>query len=227
KIVHRDIKPSNIFLEDRGGALPWVKVLDFGAGKFSQSISSNTGITQAGELIGTWHYMAPEQAMGEEVDVRMDIYAMGSLMYEMLTGQLPFDDSNMQSFLMAKMMQPPGPIPPELEVPEGLKEIIFKALSTQPAERYPSAEAMVEALLPFAPDMVGTGTHPRQHETEPSQTPADVKPPDASKAAPEAATPAPGLAGLPQPLLIMVGLIVAIVVIALVVAVVYLVGPSA
>ncbi|MBH24043.1 MAG: hypothetical protein CMH57_06260 [Myxococcales bacterium] len=233
-IIHRDIKPSNIFLEDRGGPVPWVKVLDFGAGKFSGSVAGNTGVTQAGELIGTWHYMAPEQAMGEAVDTRMDIYAMGSLMYEMLTGELPFDDSNMQSFLMDKMMNPPRPIPPELGVPEGLRAILFKALEKNPDDRYQTADAMVEALLPFAPDMVGTGAHRMVDSSSSgvhapgavssSVTPAPEPPAPAPTPQPSQTSASAGPFGLPRPLVLMLGLLVLIILIALGGALVLLTG---
>ena len=142
-LLHRDIKPDNVWLLSDG----LVKVLDFGIVHFSAAQT----LTQEGDALGTPEYMSPEQIMGEELDARCDVYAVGILVYELITGHPPFTGPNPVTIIYKQMEEDPTP-PGQLsgDLPIGLERIILKAISKERAERYPSAARMreeMEALL--------------------------------------------------------------------------------
>lgn len=144
-IVHRDLKPENIFLARREGQNDFVKLLDFGIAKM-QHVQNR--ITRAGTIFGTPHYMSPEQAAGAEVDPRTDIYSLGIILYEMLTGGVPFDAENPMGLLTQHMYNEPVPLTrldsPSQEVPLGVDAIVLKCLAKKPHGRYAS---MAEVVL--------------------------------------------------------------------------------
>jgi serine/threonine-protein kinase len=139
-VVHRDIKPDNVLLErSTGRAL----VMDFG---IARSVAAS-GLTQVGEALGTPHFMSPEQAAGEKVDGRSDLYSLGVVGYFGLTGRLPFDGDTVQAVMVAHISQPVPPIArfrPDL--PQALASAIEHCLAKAPEERFPTGEALVEAL---------------------------------------------------------------------------------
>ena len=143
-IVHRDMKPDNVFLISRGHTRNFVKVLDFGIAKVGGASSK---LTKTGMVFGTPHYMSPEQAAGQSVDARTDIYALGVIMYEMCTGKVPFDADTFMGILTKHMFEPPRP-PTELGHAElgPLEPVILKALSKKPEQRYQSMDELLADL---------------------------------------------------------------------------------
>ncbi len=150
-IVHRDMKPENVFLVLRDG-VPVVKVLDFG---ISKAGSGDAHLTKTGMIMGTPSYMAPEQARGEKVDLRADVYAIGALLYHALTGQRPFDSDDPAATLsMVLTEEPPRPRALSPQVPEGLELVVQRAMAKDARERYQTTGELDLALLPFD---AGTG----------------------------------------------------------------------
>jgi serine/threonine-protein kinase len=146
RIVHRDVKPDNIVLIDTTAMRDFVKVLDFGVAKLSRE--NVEGLTVAGAILGTLSYMAPEQARGEELDGRADVYSVGACMYHALTGKKPFDKRQKAELYAAVLMEPPAPLAslcPEAD--RRLVAIVERAMEKKPADRYASAEEMVSALV--------------------------------------------------------------------------------
>jgi serine/threonine protein kinase len=147
-IVHRDVKPENVFL---AGPNATVKVLDFGISKVSET---GDGLTKTGTVMGTPDYMAPEQARGDRVDARADIYAVGAILYRALTGRKPFEGSDPMAILTAVLTQEPErPSTLEPSIPLSLELVVQRTMAKNPSERFPSMDALEHALEPFdAPD---------------------------------------------------------------------------
>ncbi|MEO8878618.1 MAG: serine/threonine-protein kinase, partial [Polyangiaceae bacterium] len=145
-IVHRDMKPENVFMIARDG-MAHVKVIDFG---ISKSGTGETHLTRTGMIIGTPAYMAPEQARGDKVDVRADVYATGALLYTMLTGHRPFESDDPTATLTLVLTEEPRR-PRELQehIPEGLELIVQRAMAKNPADRYQTMIEFDGALAQF------------------------------------------------------------------------------
>lgn len=141
-IVHRDVKPQNIILLQNGN----IKVTDFGIARFSRSDTR----TMTEKAIGSVHYISPEQARGEVTDEKADIYSVGVMMYEMLTGQLPFQsDSAVSVAIMQLQADPRRPRDLNPQIPMGLEQITMRAMQKNPMERYQSAAEMLRDLDAF------------------------------------------------------------------------------
>ncbi len=146
-VVHRDIKPANVVLETRDGATA-VKVVDFGLAKFEEVLSSSDGpLTKADAIFGTPTYMSPEQCMGNTVDARSDVYALGCVLFEMLTGQPPFSGRPLMALLYKHVNEPPRR-PSDLVpgLPPSLDDVVLTALAKRPEERYQTMGAFERAL---------------------------------------------------------------------------------
>jgi serine/threonine protein kinase len=149
-IIHRDIKPANIMLTKRGEAV----VTDFG---IAQIVGATT-YTISGALMGTLNYMAPEQGLQGRCDQRSDLYSLGIVFYEMLTGYTPFDADTPLAILM-KHLNDPLPLPRQIDpsLPSALEHIVLKVLSKDPADRYQSTEEMIAALEQVTPEELPDG----------------------------------------------------------------------
>ena len=153
-IVHRDLKPDNVVLVERAGKKDFVKVLDFGIAKRSKEEDKNEQkLTQQGMVLGTPPYMSPEQFTGQPIDARSDIYSLGVMAFEMLTGRLPFKANTAFEWANQHMMQAPIPIESLAEgmrAPEGMRAAIRRALAKQPDERF-------QTMAEFAAALAGKG----------------------------------------------------------------------
>jgi serine/threonine-protein kinase len=141
-VVHRDIKPSNIMITPQNEA----KVLDFGLALGGSALAGQR-LTTTGALVGSMHYIAPEQISGEPHDARSDIYAVGVTLYEMITGRLPIEGSTHVQVIAAHLQHAPKP-PDQInpKIPAGLSAAVMRALAKNPRERWQSAEAFLAAL---------------------------------------------------------------------------------
>jgi serine/threonine-protein kinase len=152
-IVHRDMKPENIFLTQRPGGRPVVKVLDFGISKARESTVRDGRITKQGQLLGSPEYMSPEASRGDEVDARADVYAVGIILYELLTGEVPFRHENYLKVLQMHANQRPRS-PRELvpDMPETVERLILRALEKDPDQRQASIDELEVELMAAMPE---------------------------------------------------------------------------
>ncbi len=153
-IVHRDLKPENIFLSKQGGIVDFPKVLDFGLAKVTerQMQPGSVILTQEGMVFGTPEFMSPEQAQGRVLDARSDIYSLAVILYEVLTGKLPFSARTPMEYIQKHVMEPAIPLNqrvPDRKFDPGLEAVLSRALMKKPDERYQSAAEFGEALRPF------------------------------------------------------------------------------
>ncbi len=146
-IVHRDMKPENVFLVG-DPECPTVKVIDFGISKVGDA--GGTALTRTGMIMGTPSYMAPEQARGEVVDARADIYAVGGILYRALTGRKPFDSDDPSTTLTQVLTEdPPRPRSFDTSIPEALELVIQRAMAKSAEDRYASMAEFEADLVPF------------------------------------------------------------------------------
>lgn len=163
-VVHRDLKPSNVMLVTLDGDDSFVKILDFGIAKqLNPSESSIDNLTRTGEVFGTPHYMSPEQCRAQEVDGRSDIYALGCVMYQTFTGQLPITGSDLIECLYKHVNSIPEPfnvVAPELPLSAELEALVFKSMGKSPDERFQSMQELRAAMEVLEPGGY-TGTYSR------------------------------------------------------------------
>ena len=161
-IIHRDIKPQNIMVLRDGS----VKVADFGI-----ACLANAGQTLTQEALGSVHYISPEQARGDRIDARSDIYSAGVVLYEMLTGRLPFEGDSAVSVAIQHLSSVPlAPRDIDPSIPEPLELICMKAMNSDPNKRYASADAMIEDLEKFRRDPSVDMDYIRQELSAPAAT---------------------------------------------------------
>jgi predicted Ser/Thr protein kinase len=154
-IVHRDMKPDNCFRISKQGDPDFIKVIDFGIAKVETGDTAGKGLTQTGMIFGTPEYMSPEQAQGEKIDHRADIYAVGVIMYQLLCGQQPFTGSSFMAVLTKHMFdvpRAPSEVAPEADIPPDAEAIVLKAMQKDRSYRFQSMSALIASI-----ERVGTG----------------------------------------------------------------------
>ncbi|MGI5427132.1 protein kinase domain-containing protein [Streptomyces sp. CA-179760] len=203
-LVHRDIKPGNVMMTKRGV----VKVMDFGIARAMQS--GVTSMTQTGMVVGTPQYLSPEQALGRGVDARSDLYSVGIMLFQLVTGRLPFEADSPLAIAYAHVQEEP-PVPSTINraLPPAVDALIARALKKNPNERFPSSEAMrdeclrVAASFQAAPPSIVPGTQAPSGAGVGSAVfpPVDQAPPAASGQVqtPYQPTPPPNPYGTPAP----------------------------
>ena len=143
-VVHRDLKPQNVFVTRDHEGREVLKLVDFGIAKIIGGDGALEQMTRAGMVFGTPQYMSPEQALGLEIDARADLYAAGVLLYQIVTGRLPFNSDDPVALIRMQVSTEPPPLPPS--VPQELAAIIFRLLAKQKEQRYPDARTVRIAL---------------------------------------------------------------------------------
>ena len=152
-IVHRDLKPENVFLVARGDEREFVKIVDFGLAKISETEQDGAPgrkLTRTGMIFGTPQYMSPEQGMGRPTDHRSDIYALGLILYELLTGKVPFDGETFMSVIQQHLSDPPPALrtmEPSVDVPPSVEAVIYRCLDKRAGSRPQSMGELAEELV--------------------------------------------------------------------------------
>lgn len=166
-IIHRDLKPSNIMLVKHGVVADNVKVIDFGIAKIiTAEDGSSEQLTATGEVFGSAQYMSPEQCRAQHPDARSDIYSLGCVMYASLTGKPPFIADDPIQCMYKQVNEEPAPFPDSVICPTELKNVVFKALKKNPAERFQSMEEMNEAIYQAVPPPALPPPPPRTPEAQ-------------------------------------------------------------
>ncbi|MEJ7604491.1 MAG: serine/threonine-protein kinase [Kofleriaceae bacterium] len=188
-IIHRDLKPENIYLVDFLGEADFVKLLDFGIAKQTEVSEGDRKLTKTGMLFGTPEYMSPEQARGEHVDARVDVYAMGCILFQLVTGRVPFEADNFMGVLSLHLTQEPPAIPAEffdmIGAPRELAGVISRALEKDRGVRWQSIDELANAVRAVCGDALVVAGAPRnnltanvpaQRQTGPAETVKPVTP---------------------------------------------------
>ena len=202
-IVHRDMKPENVFLVEHDGAVT-VKVIDFGISKAAEG--GKTNLTKTGMIMGTPSYMSPEQARGDKVDLRTDIYAVGAMLYHALTGRKPFetdDPASTLSLVLTEEPERPRKIVPE--IPESLELVVQRAMAKEVGDRYASMEELEAALAPFDAGAIAISPAPPSRPGNPSRPTIVSRADPTARTMMAVAAPAAGDAKLSRPTIILSG----------------------
>jgi serine/threonine-protein kinase len=180
-IIHRDLKPDNIWIVESPGGGEQVKVLDFGIAKL-KSTTDMVKLTQQGTLVGTPHYMSPEQCRGEELDARSDIYSLGVIIYEMLTGEVPFQAPTPVGVVIKHATEPPSPLRwSRPDLPQQIEDVVLRALEKKRERRPASAlhlaqefeAALYASGISFIPSLSATPSSPVAGVSRPQETPGE------------------------------------------------------
>jgi serine/threonine-protein kinase len=158
-VIHRDLKPENVLLQRGPGGEDWVKIIDFGIARLTQDGPSAFRRTAEGSVLGSPYYMSPEQARGlSDLDVRTDIYAAGVMLYEMITGELPYNGTSIQG-IVEHLLNDPFPHPRDVvpSLPASLEEAILQATARNRDQRFSSAAEFADALRPFRGEWAADG----------------------------------------------------------------------
>ncbi len=196
-IIHRDLKPDNVFLtQSRGQEL--VKILDFGVSKFSALDRESMSMTSTGAVMGTPYYMSPEQARGAKIDPRSDVYSVGVVMYQAVTGRVPFDAETFNELVFKIALEAPPPVETLVaNVEPGFAAILNRAMARDPDQRFQSAREFQQALVQWlsaSPPATLAGGYQAPHAYQPqrSSNPTPIHAPFAATPTPGYAPPAPG-----------------------------------
>lgn len=173
-LVHRDVKPANVLLSETGGGDDHAYITDFGV---ARNVATESGLTQTGRFVGTLDYVAPEQISGGVVDARADVYALGCLLFKLLTGDVPYPRDDEAARLYAHLNDPPpAPSLYATAVPMALDDVVIRAMSKTPEDRYPSAgdlgRAAVAALSGSSPELPERTVATGAAATRTAETPA-------------------------------------------------------
>jgi eukaryotic-like serine/threonine-protein kinase len=173
-IIHRDLKPENIYLVEFLGEPDFVKLLDFGIAKLTEVADGERKLTRTGMLFGTPEYMSPEQARGDNVDHRVDVYAMGCILFQLVTGRVPFEAENFMGVLSLHLTQPPPAIPPEvfdsIGAPRALAQVIDRALAKDRNQRFATIDELSRAVRNASGDKVTGPVATQGNVAAPSST---------------------------------------------------------
>ncbi len=183
-LVHRDVKPANVLLSETGGGDDHAYITDFGV---ARNVATESGLTQTGRFVGTLDYVAPEQISGGAVDARADVYALGCLLFKLLTGDVPYPRDGEAARLYAHLNDPPpAPSLHATAVPMTLDDVAIRAMSKEPGDRYPSAgdlgRAAVAALSGASPDLPERTVATGAAATRTAETPATLAAPPSQSA---------------------------------------------
>ena len=195
-IIHRDLKPENVYLVDFLGDPDFVKLLDFGIAKLTEVSEGDRKLTRTGMLFGTPEYMSPEQARGEpHVDHRVDVYAMGCILFQLVTGRVPFEAENFMGVLSLHLTEPPPVIAPEtfdrIGAPRALAGVIAKALEKDRNARWQSIDELANAVRTVCGDPIPSGATGHIPQQRAPSVPAPANTTQKAIAVPTP-TPAPG-----------------------------------
>ncbi|MFL5311728.1 MAG: serine/threonine-protein kinase [Myxococcales bacterium] len=194
-IIHRDLKPANVMLLRQHDDHDFVKVLDFGLVKFFQGDNPDGEITNAGTFMGSPHYIAPEQARNQGPDQRCDLYSLGILLYQMLTGKVPFTAPNPVDIILKHLHEapvPPRELRPDLVIDAQLEAIVLRCMAKDRADRFQSMDELLVALKLLRQQLTGTPGAP--HPAAPPITPDSVHP--VAPRIPSAPVPSPPAAAM-------------------------------
>jgi serine/threonine-protein kinase len=195
-IVHRDLKPENVYLVEFLGDPDFVKLLDFGIAKLTEVNEGDRKLTRTGMLFGTPEYMSPEQARGEHVDARVDIYAMGCILFQLISGRVPFEADNFMGVLSLHLTEPPPIIAPEtfdrIGAPRELATVIAKALEKDRNARWQTIEELANAVRRVCGDPIPTGATGHIPQQRAPSVPAPDQTTHKSGEVPANITPVPG-----------------------------------